>query len=120
MSRRVETGAWLPLMDYSMRKGVSLSTLRRHIKAGKVQFKVEDGRYLLFDDAAASPNESTASTIQPAPSAHEASQLRFMVSRLEQELKTAREEIAELKTLIALYEETPPPARADQPRAFDN
>jgi hypothetical protein len=115
MSRRVETGAWLPLMDYSMRKGVSLSTLRRHIKSGKVQFKVEDGRYLLFDEAS---QDAPTPAVQ-ATTAHEASQLRFMVSRLEQELKTAREEIAELKTLIALYEETPPTSGADQPRAFD-
>jgi hypothetical protein len=105
MSRRVEMGAWLPLMDYSMRKGVSLSTLRRHIKAGKVQFKVEDGRYLLLDETA------EQEPAQSAQSVHETAQLRFMVSRLEIELKTAREEIAELKTLIALYEETPPPAR---------
>ena len=107
MSRRVETGAWLPLMDYSMRKGVSLSTLRRHIKAGKVQFKVEDGRYLLFDETAESSQAP-----QQEQSSHETSQLRFMVSRLEIELKTAREEIAELKTLIALYEETPPPTHS--------
>ncbi len=117
MSRRVESGAWLPLMDYSMKKGISLSTLRRHIKAGKVQFKVEDGRYLLFDDAAL---DSAQNSKDASAATLEASQLRFMVSRLEQELKTAREEIAELKTLIALYEETPPTSSADQPRAFDN
>ncbi|HUP55900.1 MAG TPA: hypothetical protein VM598_00505 [Bdellovibrionota bacterium] len=113
MSRRVETGAWLPLMDYSMRKGVSLSTLRRHIKAGKVQFKVEEGRYLLFDE------EAEQAPAEAAQTAHETSQLRFMVSRLELELKSAREEIAELKTLIALYEETPPPARTEHTQALD-
>jgi hypothetical protein len=116
MSRRVETGAWLPLMDYSMRKGVSLSTLRRYIKAGKVQFKVEEGRYLLFDEEA---EQAPAQTAQAPGLAHETSQLRFMVSRLELELKSAREEIAELKTLIALYEETPPPARTEHTQALD-
>src|SRR5580698_8477319 len=100
MSRRVGTGAWLPLMEYSVQKGISLSTLRRYIKARKVEFRVENGRYLLFDETAdgASAQSTGASSVDTA-----------FVSRLEQDLKKAREEIAELKTLIALYEETPPP-----------
>jgi hypothetical protein len=65
-------------MEYAIKKGVSLSTLRRHIKAKKVQYKVEHGRYLLFDES--SPAEKT-------------------------ELEKAREEIAELRMLVALYEE---------------
>jgi hypothetical protein len=89
MSRRVATGAWLPLIDYSIRRGVSLSTLRRYIKARKIEFRIENGKYLLFDDTADANGDD-------------------QVTRLEQDLKTAREEIAELKTLIALYEETPP------------
>ena len=73
---------WIPLMDYAIKNGVSLSTLRRHIKANKIQYRVENGRYLLLDDS-------------DGQSRH----------RLERDLAKAREEIAELKTLIALYEE---------------
>jgi hypothetical protein len=82
---------WIPLLDYALKKGVSLSTLRRHIKAGKIPFKVEDGRYLLFDDSRDDINPSLA--------------------RLEEDLQRAQEEIAELKTLIALYEEKIPNQR---------
>ena len=83
---------WIPLIEYALKKGVSLSTLRRHIKAGKIPFKVEDGRYLLFDD---SPEYSGASNT-PA------------LATIQEELMAAQEEIAELKTLIALYEEKIP------------
>jgi hypothetical protein len=82
---------WIPLLEYALKKGVSLSTLRRHIKAGKIPFKVEDGRYLLFDDS----KESTHPTLV----------------RVQEDLQRAQEEIAELKTLIALYEEKLPHQR---------
>ena len=82
---------WIPLIEYALKKGVSLSTLRRHIKAGKIPFKVEDGRYLLFDDS----NDSNT----PA------------LANIQEELMAAHEEIAELKTLIALYEEKIPNQR---------
>jgi hypothetical protein len=80
-------------MEYSLRRGISLSTLRRYIKAKKVEFRIEHGRYLLFDDTA---------------DASESTEDAGLVSRLEKDLGKAREEIAELKMLIALYEETPP------------
>lgn len=83
---------WIPLLEYALKNGVSLSTLRRHIKAGKVQFKVEDGRYLLLDDSSHSDNP--------------------LFSRLQDDLQRAQEEIAELKTLIALYEEKIPSQRS--------
>lgn len=76
------TTDWIPLVEYAHKKDISLSTLRRHIKAGKIAYKVDQGRYLLFDDT---PGDSTPS--------------------LQMQLQQAREEIAELKTLIAFYEE---------------
>ena len=82
---------WIPLIEYALKKGVSLSTLRRHIKAGKIPFKVEDGRYLLFDDS----NDSNTPEL----------------ANIQEELMAAQEEIAELKTLIALYEEKIPNQR---------
>jgi predicted site-specific integrase-resolvase len=80
---------WISLMDYATTKGVSLSTLRRHIKANKIPYKVENGRYLLPLNAADNP---TAEKIA---------------------LQKAQEEIAELKTLIAFYEEKLPKQRFD-------
>ena len=91
-----ETGKdWIPLIEYALKKGVSLSTLRRHIKAAKIPFKVVDGRYLLFDDSAGDD------TLILSPS----------LAHLQENLQRAQEEIAELKTLIALYEEKIPHQR---------
>ncbi len=86
-SQRSAMNEWVPLMEYATRMGLSLSTLRRHIKAKKVPFRIENGKYLLL---------CTSSD---------------RVQELERDLKRAREEIAELKTLIALYEESPADAR---------
>ena len=118
---------WIPLMDYAMKYGVSLSTLRRYIKANKIPYKIENGRYLLREDASsAAYGEMSAAPAQPVrgdsaallakPSqssafgAH-ASHPSYSnsnsneVEQLKAELRKAREEIAELKMLVALYED---------------
>jgi len=41
-------GQWLPLIEYSMKSGVSLSTIRRKIKANSIPFKREKGKYLIL------------------------------------------------------------------------
>lgn len=42
---------WLPLTEYALRSGMSISTLRRKIKANHIEYKMEDGRYLIrFDE----------------------------------------------------------------------
>ncbi|MFZ3230134.1 MAG: hypothetical protein WA160_08010 [Pseudobdellovibrio sp.] len=43
--------SWLPLADYSMKYKVSISTLRRRIKAEDIQHKFDDGKYLILDEA---------------------------------------------------------------------
>lgn len=104
-------GRWIPLMDFAIKKGVSLSTLRRYIKAKRIPYRIEKGRYLLqdvedvsmfFAPPAAAPLPQLLGQTHPSPE---------IVRKLERELLKAREEIAELKTLIALYEERLPTAR---------
>src|SRR5688572_11281515 len=41
-------GLWLPLIEYSVKSGVSLSTIRRKIKSNSVQFRLERGKYLVW------------------------------------------------------------------------
>lgn len=90
---------WIPLMDYAIKNEISLSTLRRYIKANKVQYKIENGRYLLFDS-------SEKKIGRFGESQHDGSvQLQSKMERLESDFKKAQEEISELKMLIALYEE---------------
>lgn len=80
----MSTQDWLPLMEYSNKYRVSLSTLRRRIKAGEIEYKFSDGKYLLKDgplqassgsEAIAPPssvspqNQSSAGSSTPAPAA---------------------------------------------------
>lgn len=108
---------WISLMDYASDYGVSLSTLRRHIKAGKVQYKVENGRYLLrspfANGAVAQPRSTPASA--PVADASATSPSAAEVRELRMRLQRAQEEISELKMLIALYEEQPTSKRSGQP-----
>lgn len=67
---------WLPLTDYSTKYGISVSTLRRRIKAQEIKYRFADGRYLIYDqsdehrpsqddqhDAALRPASSTVENI---------------------------------------------------------
>lgn len=40
---------WLPLAEYSMKHKISVSTLRRRIKAEDIQYRFDDGKYLILD-----------------------------------------------------------------------
>ncbi len=42
---------WLSLTEYSLKHHVSISTLRRKIKADDIQYKLNDGKYYLFDES---------------------------------------------------------------------
>jgi len=97
--------SWVSLMDYAAKNDVSLSTLRRYIKAGKVRFKIEGGRYLLWDESG--PDAATARFACDRSLLQDRS-VDVRLNRLETELKNAREEIAELKMLVAIYEERMP------------
>lgn len=41
---------WLPILEYSIKHKVSISTLRRRIKAKNIEFLFEDGKYLVLDE----------------------------------------------------------------------
>lgn len=40
---------WLPLAEYSIKHKVSISTLRRKIKAEDIQYRLDDGKYFIMD-----------------------------------------------------------------------
>ena len=100
---------WVPILEYAVEKGVSISTLRRQIKSGRIRFRSDEGRYLVLDDGtppllgAGGRKHASATAAVGGASAES-------VDQLKRELGRAREEIAELKTLIAVYEESLAPA----------
>lgn len=44
------SGQWLPITEYSAKHRISVSTLRRRIKANDIQFQFIEGKYLLLDE----------------------------------------------------------------------
>jgi hypothetical protein len=48
-------GQWLPIIEYSVKSGVSLSTIRRKIKSNTIPFKLERGKYLILFQEEAAP-----------------------------------------------------------------
>lgn len=123
---------WLILTDYASKYKVSVSTLRRRIKAGQIAFKFEDGKYLLHDEA---PGAEPARAHElPAPSTPQSlaaegklkelgesgeEPILSTATRLLNELKRAyssilqekeeqmiqlKEEVSDLKTLVRVLE----------------
>ena len=41
---------WLPITEYSLRRGISVSTIRRKIKSKSIKHKIENGKYFIMDD----------------------------------------------------------------------
>ncbi len=41
--------SWLPIADYAGKYRVSISTLRRRIKSGEIEYSFQEGKYLLKD-----------------------------------------------------------------------
>jgi len=54
-------GLWLPLIEYSVKSGLSLSTIRRKIKSNTLSYRLERGRYLVLFSGMG------AETPRPAP-----------------------------------------------------
>ncbi len=98
---------WIPLVEFSAKTGLSLSTLRRYIKANKIAWKLMDGRYLIQANQSLSPKPELFHTQDPqTEKTLETIQLLCeRIDHLENELRRTQVDLAELKTLIAFYEE---------------
>ncbi len=54
----MQTADWLPLTEYAARTGLSISTLRRKIKSSAIDYKMDNGKYLIKCD----PEEESENT----------------------------------------------------------
>lgn len=117
MTTNMDGKNWVPLVEFSVQKGISLSTLRRYIKSNKIAWKLSEGRYLVMDDGTfVAPRNHAGATADPSVTPEfvniklensklENSRLEMRIRKLESFLMAANEENAELKTLLAFYEE---------------
>lgn len=135
---------WLPLIEYSNKHQISISTLRRRIKDNSILYKLEDGKYFIVDDSVEkatrgrkpiliqnrvenSPDQNSATEhMQIAP-------LREVRNEIIDELKKAylsalqskeeqifqlKEEVADLKTLVKVLEADNERLKKDAERFF--
>jgi hypothetical protein len=61
------TNGYLPLTEYSSKYKVSISTLRRRIKADDVNYVFEDGKYFLLDSPTIGPVSTHQRIHRPSP-----------------------------------------------------
>jgi hypothetical protein len=111
-------------MEYSARYRVSLSTLRRRIKAGDIEYKFSDGKYLLKDGPLQPSHPEESETIAPPTSVTVSEEGMSMTGQTTQmllnEIKKAyslvlqekeeqilqlKDEVADLKTLVRVLED---------------
>ncbi len=66
MSQHVSTtcdeGTWVPLIEYSIKSGLSLSTIRRKIKSNSLQYRLDKGKYLILFSEDTGQNGRTTTT----------------------------------------------------------
>lgn len=61
---------WLPLAEFALRSGMSISTLRRKIKSNSIDYRMEEGRYMIrfegsSDQSSAPPLSSARIPVMP-------------------------------------------------------
>lgn len=117
---------WLPLAEYSMKHKVSVSTLRRKIKATEIEYKLDEGKYMILDtDEEHRPSlkgetflsENTTMSAYPNKEAHESvitaanrllADLKKAYTQVlqdkEEQITNLKEEISDLKTLVKVLE----------------
>ena len=89
-------GKWLSILEFAAYKKKSISTVRRYIKANRVKHKEENGKYYIWVKNFV-PDQTQAQKDQL--------ELKFEIERLRKENKDLKEELAEARMLIKLYED---------------
>jgi hypothetical protein len=122
---RMQAGHWLPLTDYASKYRISVSTLRRRIKGGQIEFRFDDGKYWIMDFGAEEsqvsvPMSPTFADIKEQVPVASDEPIISSASRLLNELKRAymsilqekeeqiiqlKEEVSDLKTLVRVLED---------------
>jgi len=105
----MELGGWIDLHAFAAKYGISLSTLRRRIRAKTIEFKLERGRYWLPDTMnvmGAAPLFSRKGGELPRQEirARDFIQNDTHNTALETENRKLKAQIAELETLVRALE----------------
>jgi hypothetical protein len=140
----LNTQNWLTLMEYSAKYRVSLSTLRRRIKAGEVEHKFIEGKYLLKNGPPLVGQASAETIAPPTPvtSQPQVDQKKevpndqfwqttqallneikkaysLILQEKEEQILQLKEEVADLKTLVRVLEDENARVKNSQPSLSD-
>ncbi len=107
-----QDGQWLPIVDYSMRNNLSISTIRRSIKSKKLLYKIVGGKYFIYgENPSFKESEEMISSSGKNVNFHtqdgfnlNLNHLYRELEELKKELRKVKEENNELKMLVDLYE----------------
>ncbi|MEI6079183.1 MAG: hypothetical protein WCQ53_00905 [bacterium] len=110
---------WLPITEYSLKNGISISTIRRKIKNKTLESKIENGKYFILDaltdyeinenktdaDGLVTFAENSISTISKLN--HELIEEKDKIIRTQEiTINHLREQISDLKMLIGIMEKS--------------
>ena len=89
-------GVWLSIIDYAKYRNISISTIRRYIKASRVVYKKENGKFFIF--------VSDENSNKLALSNKEDIAIQVELEKLRNQNRSLLEENNELRMLVDLYE----------------
>ncbi len=89
-----QDGIWLSIIDYATVKKISISTIRRSIKAKHLIYKEESGKYFIWmkDNTAQLRSEKNELA------------LKLEIEYLKKKNRELSEELADSKMLLSVYE----------------
>jgi len=88
-------GKWLSVLEYASFKNKSISTVRRYIKANRVKFKEENGKYFIWTkNFSENKSEEERNSLE----------MKFEIERLKKENIFLKDQVSEMQMLISIYE----------------
>lgn len=96
--------AWLSILEYARYKNISISTIRRYIKAERVKTRMEGGKYHIFVPNYAGIDSSKNASVEANNNIEDLLRLKLENDSLKKSLLKLQDDISELKMLVAIYE----------------
>ncbi|MFZ8934179.1 MAG: hypothetical protein ACO20H_01200 [Bacteriovoracaceae bacterium] len=87
-------GQWVSIIEYATVRNISISTVRRYIKANRIKNRLDRGKYLIY-----LPRDSVSFIKK-----NNQQDLMAENEQLKEQLRLMREENNDLKMLVDLYE----------------
>jgi hypothetical protein len=99
-----EQEKWLSIVEYSISKNKSISTIRRYIKDNRVEYKTLGGKYYIKVKNLINSPEKKQINIENTNVRNKLFKLEDQVKKLNEQNKSLKEEILENRMLINAYE----------------